>query len=71
MMVKVGARRWLSLVMVAWGVISSAMALVQGPWSFYVLRFLLGIAEAVFFPGVIYFLPCGSQRPCAGGWWRY
>lgn len=56
MMVRVGARRWLSFVMVAWGVISAAMAFVAGPYSFYALRFLLGIAEAGFFPGVIYLL---------------
>ena len=55
-MVRIGARRWLSGVMVAWGVISAAMAFVTGPYSFYALRFLLGIAEAGFFPGVIYFL---------------
>ena len=56
MMVRIGARRWLSFVMIAWGVISAAMAFVSGPYSFYALRFLLGIAEAGFFPGVIYFL---------------
>ena len=56
MMVRIGARRWLSFVMVAWGVISAAMAFVSGPYSFYALRFLLGIAEAGFFPGVIYLL---------------
>lgn len=56
MMVRFGARRWLSCVMVAWGVISAAMAFVAGPCSFYALRFLLGIAEAGFFPGVIYLL---------------
>jgi ACS family tartrate transporter-like MFS transporter len=56
LMVRIGARRWLSFVMVAWGVISAAMAFVAGPNSFYALRFLLGIAEAGFFPGVIYLL---------------
>ena len=56
MMVRLGARRWLSCVMVAWGLISAAMAFVSGPYSFYALRFLLGIAEAGFFPGVIYLL---------------
>ncbi|MGI4940854.1 MAG: MFS transporter, partial [Janthinobacterium lividum] len=56
MMARVGARRWLSLVMIVWGVISAGMAFVAGPYSFYALRFLLGIAEAGFFPGVIYFL---------------
>ena len=56
MMVRFGARRWLSLVMIAWGLISAAMVFVTGRYSFYALRFLLGIAEAGFFPGVIYFL---------------
>ncbi len=56
MMVRIGARRWLSFVMIAWGVISASMVFVAGPDSFYALRFLLGIAEAGFFPGVIYFL---------------
>lgn len=66
MMVKFGARRWLALVMVAWGVISGGMALVQGPWSFYVLRFLLGIAEAGFFPGVIYFFTLWFPKKVRG-----
>ena len=56
LMVRFGARRWLSFVMICWGVISASMAFVAGPHSFYALRFLLGIAEAGFFPGVIYFL---------------
>jgi MFS family permease len=55
MMVRVGARRWLSAVMVAWGLLSTCMVLVGSPMQFYVLRFLLGIAEAGFFPGVIYY----------------
>jgi MFS transporter, ACS family, tartrate transporter len=50
---RVGARRWIATLMVAWGFISAAMALAQGPRSFYALRFLLGSAEAGFFPGVI------------------
>jgi ACS family tartrate transporter-like MFS transporter len=53
---RVGARRWIALLMVLWGVISSSMALVSGPRSFYVLRLLLGAAEAGFFPGVILYL---------------
>jgi len=53
---RVGARRWIARIMITWGVISMAMALVQGEFSFYVLRFLLGIAEAGFFPGVILYL---------------
>jgi MFS transporter, ACS family, tartrate transporter len=53
---KVGARLWIARVMVTWGLISGAMAFVKGPTSFYVLRFLLGAAEAGFFPGIILYL---------------
>ncbi len=53
---RVGARVWIARIMITWGLISSAMAFVQTPASFYVLRFLLGVAEAGFFPGVIYYL---------------
>jgi len=53
---RVGARRWIGTLMIAWGVISSAMCLTHSAWSFYALRFLLGVAEAGFFPGVIYYL---------------
>ena len=56
MLEKVGARRWIAALMMAWGVISSAMLLVHSASSFYTLRFLLGSAEAGFFPGVIYYL---------------
>ncbi|GKQ54808.1 MFS transporter [Bradyrhizobium sp. Ce-3] len=55
-MAKVGARRWISRIMISWGLIAAAMALVQGPVSFIVMRFLLGAAEAGFFPGVILYL---------------
>ncbi|MFP3562083.1 MFS transporter, partial [Paraburkholderia sp. SIMBA_049] len=48
---KVGARRWIARVMVSWGIVSLASAFVVGPNSFYALRFLLGVAEAGFFPG--------------------
>ena len=51
-----GARRWLAAIMIAWGVISASMMFIDGPGSFYVLRFLLGAAEAGFFPGIILFL---------------
>ncbi len=51
-----GARRWLAAIMVVWGVISASMLFIQGAASFYVLRFLLGAAEAGFFPGIILFL---------------
>src|SRR5882757_6693132 len=53
---KVGARVWIARVMITWGLISGAMAFVQGSTSFYVLRFLLGAAEAGFFPGIILYL---------------
>ncbi|MBS0530851.1 MAG: MFS transporter [Proteobacteria bacterium] len=53
---KFGASRWIARIMVSWGVISALMALTAGEWSFYVLRFLLGVAEAGFFPGIILYL---------------
>jgi ACS family tartrate transporter-like MFS transporter len=53
---RVGVRRWIAGLMVVWGLISSSMLLVTTPRSFYVLRFLLGSAEAGFFPGVILYL---------------
>ena len=51
-----GARRWIARIMVTWGVVAAAMALVTGERSFYGIRFLLGLAEAGFFPGVILYL---------------
>jgi len=53
---RVGARLWLSRIMISWGVASAATALAVGPNSFYALRLLLGIAEAGFFPGVAFYL---------------
>ena len=53
---RVGARVWIARVMISWGIVSGAIAFVQGPTSFYVLRFLLGVAEAGFFPGMILYL---------------
>ena len=53
---RVGARLWIARIMVGWGIVSMAMMLVSGVWSFYLLRVLLGIAEAGFFPGVILYL---------------
>ncbi len=53
---KLGARIWIARVMITWGLVSGAMALVQGTTSFYILRFLLGVAEAGFFPGIILYL---------------
>jgi MFS family permease len=53
---RVGARLWLSRIMVTWGLVAAATAFVQTPLAYYGIRFLLGIAEAGFFPGVIYYL---------------
>jgi MFS transporter, ACS family, tartrate transporter len=52
---KVGARLWIARIMITWGIISGLMALVAGPVSFLTIRFLLGVAEAGFFPGVIFY----------------
>jgi ACS family tartrate transporter-like MFS transporter len=51
-----GARIWIARIMVSWGIIATAMAFVAGETSFYVMRFLLGVAEAGFFPGIILYL---------------
>lgn len=56
---RVGARRWISRIMISWGVIATAMMFVRTPTQFYVLRFVLGAAEAGFLPGIMYYL---------GGW---
>lgn len=53
---KVGARVWMARIMITWGLVSAANAFVAGPTAFYAVRFLLGITEAGFFPGVIYYL---------------
>ncbi len=51
-----GARRWIGRIMISWGAVSAACALISGPISFLILRFLLGAAEAGFFPGVVLYL---------------
>ena len=56
MLQRFGARRWLTLVMLMWGLLSSALLLVRSQESFYILRFLTGCAEAGFFPGMVYYL---------------
>jgi len=53
---RVGPRIWIARIMITWGIISCGMAFVQGPTSFYSLRFLLGVAEAGFAPGVLLYL---------------
>ena len=67
---KFGARKWIARIMLTWGLISACMALVKGPASFYLVRFLLGVAEAGFFPGMILYLSYwfpGRERAKAVG----
>ncbi|QGQ45375.1 MFS transporter [Metabacillus sediminilitoris] len=56
MMTKVGARKWISRIMVTWAIVAVLMAFVQTPLQFYVARFVLGIAEASFYPCMVYYL---------------
>jgi ACS family tartrate transporter-like MFS transporter len=56
MLERFGARRWMARIMITWGVLAAAMALVTGPHSLYLMRFLLGAAQAGFFPGAILYL---------------
>ncbi|WHX63787.1 MFS transporter [Peribacillus frigoritolerans] len=56
MMSKVGARKWISRIMVTWGIIAVLMAFITEPWQFYTARFLLGIAEASFYPCMVHYL---------------
>ena len=64
-MMRVGARVWIARIMITWGVVSTCMMLVKSALAFYLLRFLLGAAEAGFFPGMIlyltYWIPAGSR----------
>ena len=53
---RVGARRWIARIMITWGILSTCFLFTQGPWSYYLLRALLGLAEAGFFPGVLLYL---------------
>lgn len=60
---RVGARLWIARIMISWGVLAAAMMFVRTPNQFYVLRFFLGVAEAGFFPGVVFYL--GQWFPAA------
>lgn len=67
MLVRYGARKWIARIMISWGLLSAAMMFVQTPMQFYVLRFLLGVAEAGFYPGAIFYFahwfpPCHRSR---------
>ncbi len=53
---RVGARRWISRILITWGIVSALTAFIWNDWSFYGIRFLLGIAEAGFFPGVLLYI---------------
>jgi MFS transporter, ACS family, tartrate transporter len=67
---KFGARRWMARIMITWGIISACTALVSSATGFYVVRFLLGLAEAGFFPGMILYLSYwfpGRERARAVG----
>ena len=65
-LVRFGARRWIARIMLMWALVSASMAFVTGARSFYALRFLLGAAEAGFFPGVIYYLTVWFPRRYRG-----
>ena len=56
LLLRFGPRRWLARIMFTWGLLAMAMMFVRTPFAFYATRFLLGMAEAGFFPGVIYYL---------------
>ena len=56
LLMRFGARRWIARIMITWGLLAMAMMFIRTPLQFYVLRFLLGFAEAGFFPGVIFYL---------------
>jgi len=70
-----GARRWIARIMITWGIVAAANAFVVGPNSFYIVRLLLGAAEAGFFPGITFFLAAWfpaqyRARVLAWFWWR-
>ncbi len=56
LLMKVGARRWIARIMITWGLISACMMFVSTPTTFYIARFLLGVAEAGFFPAIVFYL---------------
>lgn len=59
---KYGAHRWIARIMISWGIVSACMMFVHTPMQFYIMRFLLGVAEAGFFPGVIFYLTSWFTR---------
>src|SRR5512132_953465 len=70
-LVRVGARRWIARIMITWGILAAALMFVRTPVQFYVVRFLLGVAEAGFFPAIIYYLSRwypASMRARSSAW---
>jgi MFS family permease len=68
---RVGPRRWIARIAVTWGALSAAMMFVQGEWSFYTIRVLLGVAEAGLFPALMYMVTlwfAPKDRSVAVGW---
>jgi ACS family tartrate transporter-like MFS transporter len=69
-MQRVGARRWMARIMIAWGIVATGMAAIAGETSFYIMRFLLGVAEAGFLPGIIlyfsYWFPAAQRAKALG-----
>lgn len=69
-----GARRWIARIMFTWGIISGLQAFITGEWSFYGIRLLLGVAEAGFFPGIIFYLTLWfptAYRARIVGWFMF
>jgi MFS transporter, ACS family, tartrate transporter len=70
MLLRFGARRWLARIMLTWGLLAAAMVLIRTPASFYSMRLLLGVAEAGYFPGAIFYLsewfPAGERARAIG-----
>jgi ACS family tartrate transporter-like MFS transporter len=62
-MYRFGARKWIARILISWGIFATAMALVNGETTFYVIRFLLGAAEAGFFPAILFFLTLWFPAP--------
>ena len=63
LLARVGARRWIARILITWGIISGLTAFVWGEWSFYGIRFLLGLAEAGLYPGIILYLTWWFPSP--------
>ena len=66
MLVRFGARKWIARIMISWGLLSAGMMFVHTPWQFYTMRFLLGVAEAGFYPGVITYFSHWFPTECRG-----